>query len=87
MRTIRVVIRRDRETLEPVLFFRNSNTRGKSWLECFSRADGHSECSREYYLQCTPIPPAAPESVRLANFWESIGPDRDRVIIGRRLPR
>ena len=86
MRTIRVVIRRDRETLEPVLFFRNS-TRGQSWLECFTRAYGHSECSREYMLACTPMPRYSPDAVELADFWESIGPDRDRVIIGRRLPR
>ena len=83
---VRVTIRREKETGQLALFFRNSNRRGMHWIECFTRADGHSEVSREYMQRrCTPVDPSDPEAVRLAQFWDSIGPDRHQVTIARRL--
>lgn len=88
MQTIRVTVRRDRMTGGPILFFRNSNSRGRSWTEGFCRSEGHFECSDYgYYKLCAPMPPDDPDAVQLARFWESIGPVRYRVVIGRRLPR
>lgn len=82
-----VSIRRDRQTGRPVLFFWNSNPRGH-WLECFDRAEGHSECSRAYMLRrCLPLGPHDSDGAELAEFWESIGPDRAEFRIMARLPR
>lgn len=85
MKTTRIVIRREKETGHLALFFRNTNGRA-NWIECFTRAEGHNEVSRDYMQrQCTPVDPTHPDAVRLAQFWESIGPDRTVYIIGRRL--
>jgi hypothetical protein len=85
MNPIRVTIRREKDTGQLALFFRNSNGRG-NWIECFTRREGHNEVSREYMQRrCTPVDPTDPEAVRLARFWESIGPDRHLVTIARRL--
>lgn len=85
MNTIPVSIRRDKHTGRPVLFFYNSSPRGY-WLECFNRADGHSECSRAYMQRhCLPLGPHDSDGAELAEFWESIGPDRADVVIVKRL--
>lgn len=87
MTRIDVSIRRDRGTGRPVLFFHNQNPRGY-WLECFDRAEGHNKCSREYMQRkCAPLGPHDSDGAALAEFWESIGPDRWDVRIVARLQR
>ena len=85
MKTTRITVRREIDTGQLALFFRNKNTHA-SWLECFTRAEGHSEATRDYMLRrCTPVDPTGPDAVRLAAFWESIGPERTVYKLVRRL--
>ena len=87
MASLPVSIRRDKQTGRAVLFFWNSNPRGH-WLECFDRTEGHNKCSREYMQhQCLPLGPHDSDGAELAEFWESIGPDRTDVRIVARLQR
>lgn len=85
MKATRVTIRREKQTGHLALFFRNTNGRA-SWIECFTMAEGHNEVSRAYMqTRCSPVDPVDPDAVRLAAYWESIGPDRTVYTIGRRL--
>lgn len=85
MKITRITVRREKSTGHLALFFRNENPRS-SWLECFTMAEGHKEVPRDYMLrQCSPVDPSDPGAVRLAAFWESIGPDRTVYKLVRRL--
>lgn len=82
-----VQIRRDRETKLPVLFFRNSNTRGQRWLECFDMQDGHSEVDDAYRLRCEKLDARKlpDDALRLLGAWNSL-PGEYGVPV-QRLPR
>lgn len=87
MKTTPVQIRRDRETKLPVLFFRNSNTRGHRWLECFDMQDGHSEVDDAYRLRCEKLDARKlPEdALKLLQHWNNL-PGAYGVPV-QRLPR
>lgn len=81
----KVAIRYDDKRDEMVLFFVNSNERGW-WLECYSRAEGHSEASRGYMRRLKPVPPDQQwRAERLAQHWASIPGGPSSVVIASRL--
>lgn len=86
MDKLKIIIRRDKETKRPVLFFRNSFD-GKFWIECYDRIGQHSEASREYMIhRCKPEPmPLADDAAALVKEWCSLPGEPTSVVIGKRL--
>lgn len=87
LNAVPVQIRRDRETGLPVLFFRNSNSHGKRWLDCYDLKEGHSEVDDAYRLRCEKLDARKlpDDALRLLSAWNQLPGDYGVPV--QRLPR
>jgi hypothetical protein len=73
MDTVKITVRKDKETGRPIIFFVNTNPRGY-WLECYDRIGQHSQCSREYMLrECAYMSRLTLDALDLIREWSQMG--------------
>lgn len=73
---IPVTVRREKESRFLALFFIN-NIGTKTWIECFTKIDGHVEVSRDYMEhECEAVDQNDPQVLELVKFWDNLRPTK-----------
>lgn len=82
----KMAARKDVKTSELILVWYNEHKQ----METFSRSEGHSAASLEWYhSQTKPVNLKLPEVLELKSYYESIGPKEERLnlILKQRISR